>query len=64
MLLFILNHSEVILLSDYNLFTRSEIVFSQAESVLSSAKIWIDEESMKKKGRQIEVYQDVNHADA
>ena len=64
MLLFILNHSEAILLSDYNLFTRSEIVFSQAESALSSAKIWIDEESMKKKGRQIEVYQDVNHADA
>ena len=64
MLLFILNHSEAILLSDYNLFTRSEIVFSQAESVLSSAKIWIDKESMKKKGRQTEVYQDVNHADA
>ena len=64
MLLFILNHSEAILLSDYNLFTRSDIVFSQAESVLSSAKIWIDKESMKKKGRQTEVYQDVNYADA
>ena len=42
MILFILNHSVAILLSDSNLFIRSEIVFAQAESVLSSAKLWIE----------------------
>ena len=43
-----------ILLSDSNLFTRSEIAFAQAESVLSSAKLWIEEDSMKKKRSLIE----------
>ena len=42
------------LLSDSNLFIRSEIVFAQAESVLSSAKLWIEEDSMKKKRLLIE----------
>ena len=48
-ILFILNHSIAILLSDSYLFIRSEIVFAQAESVLLSAKLWIEEDSMKKK---------------
>ena len=43
-ILFILNHSIAILLSDSNLFIRSEIVFAQAASVLSSAKLWIEED--------------------
>ena len=42
-ILFILNHSIAML------FTRSEIVFAQAAIVLSSAKLWIGEGSMKKK---------------
>ena len=49
-----MNHSIAILLSDFNLFIRSEIVFAQAESVLSSAKLWIEEDSMKKKRSLIE----------
>ena len=48
---FILNHSIAILLSDSNLFIRSKIVFVQAECALSSAKLWIKEDSTKKKGR-------------
>ena len=42
-ILFVLNHSTAILLSDTNFFIRSEIVFAQAESVLSLAKLWIEE---------------------
>ena len=42
------------LLSDSNLFIRSEIVFAQGESVLSSAKLWIEEDLMKKKRSLIE----------
>ena len=49
-----MNHSIAILLSDSNLCTRSEIVFAQAESVLSSAKLWVEENSMKKKSSLIE----------
>ena len=48
------NNCIEILLSDSNLFIRSEIVFAQAESVLSSAKLWIEEDSMKKKRSLIE----------
>ena len=54
MILFILNHSIAILLSGSNLFFRSGIVFAQAESVLSSAKLWIEEDSMKKERSLIE----------
>ena len=60
-ILFILNHSIAILLSDSNSFIRSEIVFAQAESVLSSVKLWTEEDLIKKKGcwlrSQIEVDQ-------
>ena len=42
------------LLSDSNLFVRPEIVFAQTESVLSSAKLWIEENSAKKKRSLIE----------
>ena len=48
-ILFILNHSIVILPSNSNLHIRLEIVFAQAESALSSAKLWSEEDSMKKK---------------
>ena len=44
-ILFILNHFIAILLSKSNLFIRSEIAFAQAESVLSPAKLWIEENS-------------------
>ena len=44
-----MNHSIAILLFDSNLFIRSEIVFAQAEGILSSAKLWIEEGSLKKK---------------
>ena len=50
----LLTHSIAILLSDSNLFIRSEIVFAQAEIVLFSAKLWIEEGSMKKKRSLIE----------
>ena len=53
-ILYILNLSKVIILFDSNLFIRSEIVCAQAESVLSSAKLWIEEDSMKKQRSLIE----------
>ena len=53
-ILFILKHSIAILLFDSNLFIRSEIVFAQTESLLSSAKLWIEEVSLKKKKSLIE----------
>ena len=43
-----------ILLSDSNFFIRSDNVFAQAESALSSAKLWIEEDSVKKKRSLIE----------
>ena len=49
-----MNYSVAILLSDSNLFIRYEIVFAQKESVLSSAKLWIEEDSVKKKRLLIE----------
>ena len=33
---------------------RSEIVFAQAESILSPAKLWTEEDSMKKKRSLLE----------
>ena len=57
-ILFILKHSITILLSDSNLFIRSGIVFAQAESVLSSSKLWIEEDSMSK------IYKAVYHYDS
>ena len=48
-ILFILNHSIAILPSNSNLHIRFEIVFAQAESALSSPKLWSEEDSMKKK---------------
>ena len=53
-ILYILNLSKVIILFDSNLFIRSEIVCAQAESVLSSAKLWIEEDSVKKQRSLIE----------
>ena len=52
-ILFILNHSIAIFLSDSNLCIRSAIVFSEAEILLSLVKLWIEEDSMKKKGSLI-----------
>ena len=53
-ILFILNHSIAILSSNNNLFIRYEIVFAQEESALSSEKLWIEEDSLKKKRSLIE----------
>ena len=53
-ILFILNHSIAILLPDSNPFIRSEIVIAKAESVLLSAILSIDEDSVKKKRLLIE----------
>ena len=53
-ILFILNHSIAILLFTTNLFIRYEIVFAHAESALSSEKLWIEEDSLKKKRSLIE----------
>ena len=53
-IVFILSHSIAILLSFSNLLIRSEIVVALAESALSSAKLWVEKDSIKKKRSLIE----------